>query len=111
LQRHQIKINNQKKNDMNKAELVTAMSSKTGMTKVDSAKALNAFIEVVKESVHKKESVILTGFGSFNVVQRNARKGTIKINSPKLKINKAYTVPARKVVKFNVGAQLAQAAR
>jgi len=96
---------------MNKSELVSAMSAKTGMTKVDSAKALNAFIEVVKETVHKKEGVVLTGFGSFNVVQRKARKGTIKINSPKLKINKAYTVPARKVVKFNVGAQLAQAAR
>jgi DNA-binding protein HU-beta len=96
---------------MNKAELVSAMSAKTGMTKVDSAKALNAFIEVVKDTVHKKENVVLTGFGSFNVVQRSARKGTIKINSPKLKINKAYTVPARKVVKFNVGAQLAQAVR
>ena len=96
---------------MNKAELVSAMSAKTGMTKVDSAKALNAFIEIVKETVHKKESVVLTGFGSFNVVQRNARKGTININSPKLKINKSYTVPARKVVKFSVGSQLAQAVK
>lgn len=96
---------------MNKMEVISCMSEKTGMSKAESTKALNAFIDVVKDSVHRGENVTLTGFGSFNVVERKARKGTIRINSPKLTINKAYTVPAKKTIKFNIGAQLAEAAR
>ena len=40
---------------MNKAELVSAMAKKAGMTKLDTAKALNAFVDVVKEEIKKGE--------------------------------------------------------
>ena len=57
---------------MNKAELITQITNKTGLTKVDSTKALEAILETIKEKLIQKEKVQLVGFGSFdhsNLVQ------------------------------------------
>ena len=42
---------------MNKAELLTSISEKSGLTKVESEKALNAFIKTVEETLAKGEKV------------------------------------------------------
>ncbi len=60
---------------MNKAELITSMAEKSGLTKKDSEKALNAFIESVEETLAQGEKVQLVGFGTFESRRRNARKG------------------------------------
>lgn len=49
---------------MNKTELVAAIAKKAGMTKVDSAKAFNALMEVTKEELKKGEKIALIGFGT-----------------------------------------------
>lgn len=60
---------------MNKTELVAAMAEKAGLTKNDATKALNAYVDVVREQLQKGEDVALIGFGTFSAVKRPARMG------------------------------------
>ena len=60
---------------MNKSELIAAIATKTGETKKDAEATLNAFVNVVSETLAKGDKVQLVGFGSFEVRKRAARKG------------------------------------
>jgi DNA-binding protein HU-beta len=86
---------------MNKAELITAMAEKACMTKVDAKAALEAFICATTGALAKGDKLALIGFGTFSVVQRPARKG----RNPRTK--KELMIPAKKVVKFKAGSELA----
>ncbi len=85
---------------MNKAQLIDAIAEKAGLTKADSKKALEAFVETVGEALKGGDKVALIGFGSFSV--RSARSG----RNPQT--GKTITIPAKKVVKFKAGAELAE---
>jgi DNA-binding protein HU-beta len=85
---------------MNKSELVSAMAAENGLTKSDNEKALNAFVEAVKDEMKKGDKVSLIGFGSFSVLQRSARTGRNPQTGKEIKI------AAKKVVKFKAGADL-----
>lgn len=84
---------------MNKTELVDAMAEKAQLTKVDAKKALDAFIDVVAETL-KKDKISLVGFGSFGVAERAARTG----RNPQT--GKEITIEAKKIVKFKAGSIL-----
>jgi len=71
------------------------------LTKVDSAKALNATLAAIQKSLKKGDDVTLVGFGSFKVVKKAARKGINPRTKEQIKI------AAKKVVKFKAGAGLA----
>lgn len=86
---------------MNKAELIEAIASKADLTKADAKKALDAFIETTSKSLKKGDRVALVGFGSFSVAKRAARTG----RNPKT--GQYMQIPAKKVVKFKPGADLA----
>lgn len=58
---------------MRKADLVTAISEKTGVPKVDVLVALETFFKEVKSSLTTGENVYIRGFGSF-VVKKRAKK-------------------------------------
>jgi DNA-binding protein HU-beta len=60
---------------MNKNELVTKISELSGLTKVDSNKALDAFISAVMGAVKSKKQVRLVGFGTFYALPRKASEG------------------------------------
>ncbi len=85
---------------MNKAELIDAMASHSGLTKADAKKALDAFIGTTTDALKKGDRVALVGFGSFSVSKREERKG----RNPQT--GKEITIPAKKVVKFKAGAEL-----
>ena len=85
---------------MNKAELISAIASKAGISKANAKKALDAFMESVTEALVKGERVSLVGFGSWKVAMRQARKG----RNPRTK--EVIEIPAKKVVKFVPGADL-----
>lgn len=59
----------------NKQDLIAEVAAKTGLTKKDSEKAVNAFGEVVTEFLAKGEKVQLIGFGTFETRERAAREG------------------------------------
>ena len=83
---------------MNKAELVNAMATETGVSKKDVEKVLNSFINVVSNEMANKGKVQLVGFGTFETRQRAARKGLNPQTKEEIKIP-ACTVPAFKAGK------------
>lgn len=87
---------------MNKAELINAMAEKSGLSKTDSRKALDAFMNSVTKSLKKGDRVSLIGFGTFLVTERQARTGI----NPTTK--NPIQIPAKKVVKFKAGAELSE---
>lgn len=82
----------------NKQDLIAEVAAKTGLTKKDSEKAVNAFGEVVTEFLAKGEKVQLIGFGNFEVRERAARKGRNPQTGKEIKIA-ASKVPAFKAGK------------
>jgi len=58
---------------MRKADLVTAISEKTGIAKVDVLVTLEQFFKEVKDTLTEGENVYIRGFGSF-VVKKRAKK-------------------------------------
>ncbi len=60
---------------MNKTELIAAVAQKTGLTKKDAERVVNATVETVVENLKKGEKVQLSGFGIFEVKNREARVG------------------------------------
>ncbi|NDV82113.1 HU family DNA-binding protein [Bacteroides sp. 51] len=88
---------------MNKAELISAIAEQSGLSKVDSKKALDAFVSAVTKSLKAGDRVSLIGFGTFSVAERQARTGI----NPATK--KPIQIPAKKVAKFRPGAELSDA--
>ena len=85
---------------MNKTELIAAIAAKTGETKKDAEASLNAFTDVVTESLVKGDKIQLVGFGSFEVRKRAARKGRNPQTKEEIKI------PASKAPVFKAGKAL-----
>jgi DNA-binding protein HU-beta len=85
---------------MNKTQLIASMSAKSGMSKVDSKKALDAFMSAVTNALKEGDKVALVGFGTFSVLSKGARKG---INPA---TRKPIQIAARKTVKFKAGSDL-----
>ncbi|ABP66817.1 histone family protein DNA-binding protein [Caldicellulosiruptor kronotskyensis 2002] len=88
---------------MNKTDLISAMAEKSGLTKKDAEKALNAFVDAVTEALSKGEKVQLVGFGSFEVRERAERVGRNPQTQEEIKI------PATKVPVFKAGKMLKDA--
>jgi DNA-binding protein HU-beta len=86
---------------MNKAQLIDAIAAHAGLTKADAKKALDAFIKATTQALKKSDRVALVGFGSFSVAKRSARTGRNPQTGKEIKI------PAKKVVKFKAGSDLA----
>ena len=88
---------------MNRTELVAAMAEKSGLSKKDVDKALKAFIDTTTETLAKKESIQLVGFGTFTTAERAEREGVNPATGKKIKIA-ASTQP-----KFKAGKALKDA--
>jgi len=85
---------------MNKAQLIDAIAEKSGITKADAKKALDAFMGATTDALKNGDRVALIGFGSFSVSNRSARTGRNPQSGAPINI------PAKKVVKFKPGAEL-----
>jgi len=88
---------------MNKAELVEEVGNQTGLTKKVSREAVDGIISAIIDSLVKEERVTLVGFGTFQVMERKARKGV----NPQTR--KTIQIPAKKVPKFRPGKSLREA--
>jgi DNA-binding protein HU-beta len=85
---------------MNKAQLIEEVAGKTGLTKKDVGIVVDAFIETVGDALSKGNKVTLVGFGTFQVMERKARRGRNPQTGEELQI------PAKKVPKFVPGKSL-----
>jgi DNA-binding protein HU-beta len=90
---------------MLKRDLQQVVADKVGLTKKQAGEAVEAVLEAITDALSKGDSVLLTGFGRFEVRQRAARVG---INpQTKEKIN----LPATKVPAFKAGKGLKEAVK
>ena len=77
-----------------KADLVEAVHQKIGFSKKDSSEVVEIVFETLKATLGKGEKVKLSGFGKFEVRQKNARRG----RNPQTEED--LTIPARRVLSF-----------
>jgi DNA-binding protein HU-beta len=88
---------------MNKTQLIETVASDSGLSKADSARAIESLIDTVTKALKKGDEVSITGFGKFSVVKRAARAGVNPRTGERVKIK------ASKAPKFSAGASLKQA--
>ena len=60
---------------MNKTELIAAVAEKTGLTKKDAERVVNATFETISQNLAAGNKVQISGFGNFEVKAREARVG------------------------------------
>ena len=85
---------------MTKADLISAVARDSRITKTAAEKALNAFATTVTKALKKGEKITLTGFGTFSVAKRQARKG----RNPRT--GREIRIAATRVAKFKAGNKL-----
>ena len=90
---------------MNKTELITAMAEKAEISKKDTEKALTAFTNVIADTLVDGDKVTITGFGTFEVVERAERQGRNPATG------EAITIAASKSPKFKAGKALKEAVK
>lgn len=88
---------------MTKKELVDAIAKESNLSKIDSEKALNSFVNAVTAALKKGDEVKLIGFGNFSVMDRAARNG----RNPQT--GKTIQIKASKALKFKAGTALKDA--
>ena len=89
--------------DVNKNDLVANVSSSTGISKADSAKAVDAVLDSITSSLKGGEEVRLVGFGTFSVSKRAATTG----RNPQT--GATIQIPASMQPKFKAGKGLKDA--
>lgn len=89
---------------MNKQDLVNVMAEKSGLTKKDSEKAMDALLQAIGEALAKGDKVALVGFGTFEVKDRAARVGRNPQTGEEIRIaaTKVPTFKAGKMLKDSI---------
>jgi DNA-binding protein HU-beta len=86
---------------MTKAEYVKALKEQAGLASLAQAEtAYDGLVAILADTLKKGDSIALSGFGSFRVVERKARRG----RNPRT--GQEIAIPAGKSVKFTPGKAL-----
>ena len=85
---------------MNKTDLIAAVAQSAGLTKKDTERVFNAAIDAITAALVKGEKVQISGFGSFETKDREARVG----RNPHTK--EAIEIPATRVPVFKASKAL-----
>ena len=88
-----------------KKELIELVAKKGNLTNKASKEAIKVFLNAIRDALKRNEKVILTGFGTFSLRARKARKG----RNPKT--GATITIPARNAPGFTPGKSLKKAVR
>lgn len=86
---------------MNKTDLITTVAAESGLTKVNAEKAVKSTMEAISKELATGGSITLIGFGTFSVMERQARTG----KNPQT--GASIQIAAKKVAKFKPGKALA----
>jgi len=85
---------------VNKNDLVTVVAGKTGLSKADSASAVDSVLDAITDALTGGDDVRLVGFGTFSVTNRRATQGRNPRTGERIQI------PASKQPKFKAGKSL-----
>jgi DNA-binding protein HU-beta len=88
-----------------KQEFVDKVAAKSGLTRRDAGKAVEAVLDSITEALKSRQDVNFTGFGKFSTSDRAARMGV----NPRTK--EKVTIAAATVPKFSAGSALKSAVR
>lgn len=80
---------------MTKAEVIAAISEKTGLDKTDVSTSIESFFTVIKNTMHDGENIYVRGFGSF-VNKKRARKLARNISKNTAIIIEEHFIPSFK---------------
>ena len=95
-----------KKTTMTKRKIANAVAAKVGLPQNAAFETVKATLETLSEILASGGHVELRGFGVFEIVTQKARVGR-NPNQPLIPVK----IPARKVVKFRAGTELAAKVR
>ncbi|WP_281167137.1 HU family DNA-binding protein [Algicola sagamiensis] len=90
-------------NVMNKSELVASIAQQADISKADAGRALDSLMQTTQDALAKGDDIVLVGFGTFTVSERNARKGRNPQTGEEIQI------PASKLPTFKAGKALKEA--
>ncbi len=90
---------------MNKSELINELSEETTFSKKDVARVLDSLTRVIGRTLKKGEKVSITGFGSFWISRRPARKGINPATKERIDL------PEISVPRFKAGKNLRETVR
>ena len=75
---------------MKKVDLVNEVAKAT-LTKKEAAEAIEIFLGVIKKTLKKRDKIYLSGFGTFSIVKRKARKGRNPKTGESIKVAAKFT--------------------
>ncbi len=87
---------------MTKADIVNEITKRTGIDKATALTTVEAFMDIVKDSLAKEDNVYLRGFGSF-IVKKRAQKTARNISKNTTIIIPEHNIPAFKPSKTFIG--------
>jgi DNA-binding protein HU-beta len=96
----------QEEKELTKQEFVNEVASKAGLSSRDAARAVDAFLDAITDTLRGGGEVAFTGFGKFTTQHRKERQG-VNPRNPTQKV----TIPAATVPKFSAGSQLKAAVK
>ena len=96
----------QEERDLTKQEFVNEVANKSGLSSRDAARAVDAFLDSITDTLQGGGEVAFTGFGKFTTQRRAERQG-VNPRNPTEKV----TIPAATVPKFTAGSQLKAAVK
>ena len=91
---HHKNYNKPKPNSMTKADIVTKISDRLGVEKIETQAIIEQFMKEVKNSLETGENVYLRGFGSFIIKTRAEKKGR------NISKNVTISIPAQNIPAF-----------
>ena len=91
---------------MTKRKIANAVAERIGITQSEAFKSVKAVLETISDILGNDGHIELRGFGVFEIVTQRPRVGR-NPNDPDGRVH----IPARKVVKFRAGTELAEKVR
>jgi DNA-binding protein HU-beta len=88
-----------------KSEFADQLADKADLSKGEASKAVDAFIDVVEETLQRGGEINFTGFGKFSVADRGARQGVNPQTGERIEI------AASRVPRFSAGSGLKKAVK
>jgi len=89
-----------------KQEFVDAVATRANLNKGEAAKAVDAVLETITDTLKRGDQISFTGFGKFSTAQRAAREG-VNPRNPTEKVQ----IPAATVPRFQAGSALKTAVK
>ncbi len=90
---------------MTKQDFIERLSKEADLDKREAGKAVEAFLDIVTDSLKRGDDVAFTGFGKFTVAQRSERQGVNPQSGERI------TIKASRVPRFSAGSALKNAVK